>query len=150
MPKNNLLEKWRRMRKKRVEDWRETLVRMYWKTLRETIVNTRLRDLESNSGGMVKNGNNLNTLALNSFAAKWEGPHKTAVWSDSFNHSFSAPYYEYKQGSVLRLTVFRAASPKRKHDKQVRMLYKSDKRSGSNGQTGDLEAVYWGRLKSER
>jgi hypothetical protein len=28
------------------------------------------------------------------------------------------------------------------------MLYKSDKQSGSNGQTGELAAVYWGRLKA--
>jgi len=39
---------------------------MYRKTSRETTVNTRIRDLKSNSGGVLKNGNNLNTLALNS------------------------------------------------------------------------------------
>lgn len=56
---------------------------------------------------MVRNGNNLNTLALNPFAAQWEGPHKTAIWSDSFNQSFSA--HHYTQGGVLRLTAFRTA-----------------------------------------
>jgi hypothetical protein len=143
--RNNLLDKWQRICKERVVAWRETPVGMYRKILRETTVNTRLRDLKSNSSGVVKNGNNFNTLAVNSFAAQWEGPHKTAIWSDSFNHSFSA--HHFTQGSALRPTDFRAAQARSVNTiSQVRTIYKSDKHSGSKGQTGELEAVYWGHL----